>query len=38
MQISTNKALEDLTSIKVDTPNDLLALSYIKQIKNIIIQ
>ena len=30
---STNKALEDLTSIKVDTPNDLLALSYIKQIK-----
>lgn len=30
---STNKALEDITSIKVDTPNDLLALSYIKQIK-----
>ena len=30
---STNKALEDLTNIKVDTPNDLLALSYIKQIK-----
>ena len=30
---STNKALEDITNIKVDTPNDLLALSYIKQIK-----
>lgn len=30
---STNKALEDLTNVKVDTPNDLLALSYIKQIK-----
>lgn len=30
---STNKALEDITNIKVNTPNDLLALSYIKQIK-----
>ena len=30
---STNKALEDITNVKVDTPNDLLALSYIKQIK-----
>lgn len=30
---STNKALEDLTNIKVDTPNDLLALSYIREIK-----
>ena len=30
---ATNKALEDITNIKVDTPNDLLALSYIKQIK-----
>ena len=30
---STNKALEDITNVKVDTPNDLLALSYIQQIK-----
>ena len=30
---ATNKALEDITNIKVSTPNDLLALSYIKQIK-----
>ena len=30
---STNKALEDLTNIKVSTPNDLLALSYIREIK-----
>lgn len=30
---STNKAVYDLTGYKVDTPNDLLALSYIKQIK-----
>lgn len=30
---STNKALEDITNVKVDTPNDLLALAYIKQIK-----
>ena len=30
---ATNKALYDLTGYKVDTPNDLLALSYIKQIK-----
>ena len=30
---STNKALENITNVKVDTPNDLLALSYIKQIK-----
>lgn len=30
---ATNKALEDMTNVKVDTPNDLLALSYIKQIK-----
>lgn len=30
---STNKALEDITNITVSTPNDLLALSYIKQIK-----
>ena len=30
---STNKALEEITNIKVDTPNDILALSYIKQIK-----
>lgn len=28
-----NKALEDLSNYKVDTPNDLLALSYIKEIK-----
>lgn len=30
---ATNKALEDLTNFTVDTPNDILALSYIKQIK-----
>ena len=30
---STNKAIYDLTGHKVDSPNDLLALSYIKQIK-----
>ena len=30
---ATNKVLEDMTNVKVDTPNDLLALSYIKQIK-----
>ena len=30
---STNKAIYDLTGYKVDSPNDLLALSYIKQIK-----
>ena len=30
---SLNKALEDLSNYKVDTPNDLLALSYIKEIK-----
>ena len=30
---STNKAVYDLTGYKVDSPNDLLALSYIKQIK-----
>ena len=29
---ATNKAIEDLTGYKVDSPNDLLALSYIKQI------
>ena len=28
-----NKALLDLSNIKIDTPNDLLALSYIKEIK-----
>ena len=32
---ATNKALEDITNIKGDTPNDLLALSYIKQIKEL---
>ena len=30
---ATNKAVYDLTGYKVDSPNDLLALSYIKQIK-----
>ena len=30
---ATNKAVEKLTGIKIDTPNDLLALSYIKEIK-----
>ncbi|MGN1342297.1 MAG: nucleotidyltransferase [Bacilli bacterium] len=30
---ATNKAVNDLTGYKIDTPNDLLALSYIKQIK-----
>lgn len=30
---ATNKAILELTGIKVDSPNDLLALSYIKQIK-----
>ena len=30
---ATNKAVQDLTGYKVDSPNDLLALSYIKQIK-----
>ena len=30
---SLNKALIELSGIKVDTPNDLLALSYIKEIK-----
>ena len=30
---ATNKAVQELTGYKVDTPNDLLALSYIKQIK-----
>lgn len=30
---ATNKAVQDITGYKVDTPNDLLALSYIKQIK-----
>lgn len=30
---ATNKAIEDLTGYKVDSPNDLLALAYIKQIK-----
>ena len=30
---ATNKAVCDLTGYKVDSPNDLLALSYIKQIK-----
>ena len=30
---SANKAVYDLTGYKVDSPNDLLALSYIKQIK-----
>lgn len=29
---ATNKAIEDLTGYKVDSPNDLLALAYIKQI------
>lgn len=29
---STNKAIEDLTNYKINNPNDLLALSYIKQI------
>ena len=31
---ATNKALEDLTGQVVTTPNDLLALSYIKEIKS----
>lgn len=31
---ATNKALEDLTGQVVNTPNDLLALSYIKEIKS----
>lgn len=30
---STNKAVYELTGTKIDSPNDLLALSYIKQIK-----
>ena len=30
---ATNKAVQELTGYKVDSPNDLLALSYIKQIK-----
>ena len=30
---ATNKAVYDLTGYKVDSPNDLLALSYIKQLK-----
>jgi len=30
---ATNKSVYDLTGYKVDSPNDLLALSYIKQIK-----
>ena len=30
---ATNKAIQVLTGYKVDSPNDLLALSYIKQIK-----
>ena len=30
---ATNKAVYELTGYKVDSPNDLLALSYIKQIK-----
>lgn len=30
---ATNKAVQDLTGYKVDSPNDLLALAYIKQIK-----
>ena len=30
---SLNKALEDFSQYKVETPNDLLALSYIKEIK-----
>lgn len=30
---ATNKAIEDLTGYKVNSPNDLLALAYIKQIK-----
>ncbi len=30
---SANKTVQDLTGYKVDSPNDLLALSYIKQIK-----
>ncbi len=30
---ATNKAVEKLTGYKIDSPNDLLALSYIKQIK-----
>lgn len=30
---ATNNALEDLTNIKIKDPNDLLALAYIKQIK-----
>ncbi|MGM9881275.1 MAG: nucleotidyltransferase [Bacilli bacterium] len=30
---ATNKAILELTGIKIDSPNDLLALSYIKQIK-----
>lgn len=29
---ATNKAVEELTGCKIDTPNDLLALSYIKKI------
>lgn len=29
---ATNKAVQDLTGAKIDSPNDLLALSYIKQI------
>ena len=30
---ATNKAVQDLTGYKVDSPNDLLALAYIKQLK-----
>ena len=30
---ATNKAVQDLTGYKVDSPNELVALSYIKQIK-----
>ena len=30
---ATNNAVNDLTGYKIDSPNDLLALSYIKQIK-----
>lgn len=32
---ATNKAIMKLSGIKIDTPNDLLALSYIKEVKKI---
>ncbi len=32
---ATNKAIMKLSGVKIDTPNDLLALSYIKEVKKI---